>query len=154
MLASASNAIIIGFNVRPETNAKNLAEKEKVDIKLYRIIYDVIEDIKAAMKGLLEPKYKEVELGRAEVRAVFRVPGVGNVAGCYVLSGKILRNADVRIIRNGIVVYEGKIASLKRFKDDVREVQQGFECGIGIEKFNDIKEGDIIEAYQMEEIPR
>ncbi|KHO62504.1 translation initiation factor IF-2 [Thermoanaerobacter sp. YS13] len=154
MLASASNAIIIGFNVRPETNAKNLAEKEKVDIKLYRIIYEAIEDIKAAMKGLLEPKYKEVELGRAEVRAVFRVPGIGNVAGCYVLSGKILRNADIRVVRDGIVVYEGKIASLKRFKDDVREVQQGFECGIGIDRFNDIKEGDIIEAYQMEEIPR
>lgn len=154
MLASASNAIIIGFNVRPETNAKNLAEKEKVDIKLYRIIYEAIEDIKAAMKGLLEPKYKEVELGRAEVRAVFRVPGVGNVAGCYVLSGKILRNSDIRVVRDGIVVYEGKIASLKRFKDDVREVQQGFECGIGIDRFNDIKEGDIIEAYQMEEIPR
>ncbi|HCD08931.1 MAG TPA: translation initiation factor IF-2, partial [Thermoanaerobacter sp.] len=151
---SASNAIIIGFNVRPETNAKNLAEKEKVDIKLYRIIYEAIEDIKAAMKGLLEPKYKEVELGRAEVRAVFRVPGVGNVAGCYVLSGKILRNSDIRVVRDGIVVYEGKIASLKRFKDDVREVQQGFECGIGIDRFNDIKEGDIIEAYQMEEIPR
>jgi len=154
MLASASNAIIIGFNVRPETNAKNLAEKEKVDIKLYRIIYEAIEDIKAAMKGLLEPKYKEVELGKAEVRAVFRVPGIGNVAGCYVLSGKILRNADIRVVRDGIVVYEGKIASLKRFKDDVREVQQGFECGIGIDRFNDIKEGDIIEAYQMEEIPR
>ncbi|MGB9779341.1 translation initiation factor IF-2 [Caldanaerobacter sp.] len=154
MLASASNAIIIGFNVRPETNAKALAEKEKVDIKLYRIIYDAIEDIKAAMKGMLEPKYKEVELGRAEVRAVFRIPGVGNVAGCYVLSGKITRNADVRVVRDGIVIYEGKIASLKRFKDDVREVQQGFECGIGIEKFNDIKEGDIIEAYTMEEVPR
>lgn len=154
MLASASNAIIIGFNVRPETNAKTLAEKEKVEIKLYRIIYDAIEDVKAAMKGMLEPKYKEVELGRAEVRAVFKIPGVGNVAGCYVLNGKITRNADVRIVRDGIVIYEGKIASLKRFKDDVREVQQGFECGIGIEKFNDIKEGDIIEAYTMEEIPR
>ncbi|HHW56591.1 MAG TPA: translation initiation factor IF-2 [Clostridia bacterium] len=154
MLASASNAIIIGFNVRPETNAKSLAEKEKVEIKLYRIIYEAIEDIKAAMKGLLEPKYQEVELGKAEVRAVFRVPGVGNVAGCYVLNGKILRNASIRVVRDGIVVYEGKIASLKRFKDDVREVQQGFECGIGIEKYNDIKEGDIIEAYQMEEIPR
>ncbi|AAM24615.1 translation initiation factor IF-2 [Caldanaerobacter subterraneus] len=154
MLASASNAIIIGFNVRPETNAKALAEKEKVEIKLYRIIYDAIEDVKAAMKGMLEPKYKEVELGRAEVRAVFKIPGVGNVAGCYVLNGKIARNADVRIVRDGIVIYEGKIASLKRFKDDVREVQQGFECGIGIEKFNDIKEGDIIEAYTMEEIPR
>ncbi|MEQ2129602.1 translation initiation factor IF-2 [Caldanaerobacter subterraneus KAk] len=154
MLASASNAIIIGFNVRPETNAKTLAEKEKVEIKLYRIIYDAIEDVKAAMKGMLEPKYKEVELGRAEVRAVFKIPGVGNVAGCYVLSGKITRNADVRVVRDGIVIYEGKIASLKRFKDDVREVQQGFECGIGIEKFNDIKERDIIEAYTMEEIPR
>jgi len=154
MLASASNAIIIGFNVRPDVNAKSLAEKEKVDIKLYRIIYEAIDDIKLAMKGLLDPKYREVELGRAEVRAVFKVPGVGNIGGCYVLSGKILRNADVRVIRDGIVIYEGKLSSLKRFKDDAREVQQGFECGIAVERFNDIKEKDIIEAYQMEEIPR
>lgn len=154
MLASASNAIIIGFNVRPDGNAKNLSEKEKVDIRLYRIIYEAIDDIKSAMKGLLEPQYKEIEVGRAEVRAVFKVPGVGNIAGCYVINGKIVRNVDVRVIRDGIVIYEGKLASLKRFKDDVKEVPQGFECGIGIDKFNDVKEGDIIEAYQMEEIPR
>lgn len=154
MLASASNAIIIGFNVRPDGNAKGLSEKEKVDIRLYRIIYDALEDIKSAMKGLLEPQYKESEIGRAEVRAVFKVPGIGNIAGCYVISGKIVRNAEVRVIRDGVVIYEGKLSSLKRFKDDAKEVQQGFECGIGIDKFNDVKEGDIIEAYQMEEIPR
>ncbi|QSZ28255.1 translation initiation factor IF-2 [Aceticella autotrophica] len=154
MFAAASNAIIIGFNVRPDSKAKSLAEKEKVDIRLYRIIYDAIDDIKAAMKGMLEPEFKERELGKAEVRAVFKVPGVGNVAGCYVLEGKILRSAEIRIVRNGIVIYEGKIASLKRFKEDTKEVLQGFECGIGIERFNDIKEGDVLEAFQMEEIPR
>jgi translation initiation factor IF-2 len=154
MFAAASNAIIIGFNVRPDSKAKSLAEKEKVDIRLYRIIYDAIDDIKAAMKGMLEPEFKEFELGKAEVRAVFKVPGVGNIAGCYVLEGKILRNAEIRIVRNGIVIYEGKIASLKRFKEDTKEVLQGFECGIGIERFNDIKEGDVLEAFQMEEIPR
>ncbi|SNX55474.1 translation initiation factor IF-2 [Thermoanaerobacterium sp. RBIITD] len=154
MFASASNAIIIGFNVRPDGNAKSLAEKEKVDIRLYRIIYDAIDDLKAAMKGMLEPEFKEKELGKAEVRAIFRVPGVGNVAGCYVTEGKITRNADIRVVRDGIVIFEGKISSLKRFKDDVKEVQEGFECGIGIERFNDIKEGDVFEAYQMEEIPR
>ncbi|MDI6604867.1 MAG: translation initiation factor IF-2 [Thermoanaerobacteraceae bacterium] len=154
MFAAASNAIIIGFNVRPDSKAKSLAEKEKVDIRLYRIIYDAIDDIKAAMKGMLEPEFKEIELGKAEVRAVFKVPGVGNIAGCYVLEGKILRNAEIRIVRNGIVIYEGKIASLKRFKEDTKEVLQGFECGIGIERFNDIKEGDVLEAFQMEEIPR
>lgn len=154
MFASASNAIIIGFNVRPDGNAKSLAEKEKVDIRLYRIIYDAIDDLKAAMKGMLEPEFREKELGKAEVRAIFRVPGVGNVAGCYVTEGKITRNADIRVVRDGIVIFEGKISSLKRFKDDVKEVQEGFECGIGIERFNDIKEGDVFEAYQMEEIPR
>lgn len=154
MFASASNAIIIGFNVRPDSKAKSLAEKEKVDIRLYRIIYDAIDDLKAAMKGMLEPEYREKELGKAEVRAVFRVPNVGNVAGCYVVEGKISRNANIRLVRDGIVIFEGKISSLKRFKDDVKEVQSGFECGIGIERFNDIKEGDVLEAYQMEEIPR
>ncbi|ORX24204.1 MULTISPECIES: translation initiation factor IF-2 [unclassified Thermoanaerobacterium] len=154
MFASASNAIIIGFNVRPDSKAKSLAEKEKVDIRLYRVIYDAIDDLKAAMKGMLEPEYREKELGKAEVRAVFRVPNVGNVAGCYVVEGKISRNANIRLVRDGIVIFEGKISSLKRFKDDVKEVQSGFECGIGIERFNDIKEGDVLEAYQMEEIPR
>ncbi|MCG0275037.1 MAG: translation initiation factor IF-2 [Thermosediminibacteraceae bacterium] len=147
LLASASNAIVIGFNVRPDSNAKKLAEQENIDIRTYRVIYEAVDDIKAAMKGLLEPEFKEVVLGRAEVRALFKVPNVGIVAGCYVTEGKITRNASIRVIRNGVVVYEGKILSLKRFKDDVREVMSGFECGIAIEKFNDLKEGDILEAF-------
>jgi len=147
MLASASDAIIIGFNVRPDSNAIKLAEKERIDIRTYRIIYDVVDDIKAAMKGMLEPEYEEVVLGRAEVRALFKVPAVGVVAGCFVTEGKITRNSKIRVIRQGIVVYEGKIASLKRFKDDVKEVISGYECGIGIEKFNDIKEQDVLEAF-------
>jgi len=152
IFASTSNAIIIGFNVRPDTNARALAEKEKVDIKTYRIIYEAIEDVESAMKGMLDPEYKEVILGRAEVRATFKVSSVGTIAGCYVTEGKINRNAGVRVIRNGIVIYEGKLASLKRFKDDVREVQSGYECGLSIEKFNDIKEGDIVEAFEMQQI--
>jgi len=152
MLASASNAIVIGFNVRPDAKAKAMAEREKVDIRLYRIIYDAIEDIKRAIKGVLEPVYKESILGHAEVRAVFKISGVGTVAGCMVQEGKILRSSLARLIRDGIVIYEGKIASLKRFKDDVREVTAGYECGIGLEKFNDIKEGDIIESYIMEKV--
>jgi translation initiation factor IF-2 len=151
-LATASSAIIIGFNVRPETSALRLAENQKVDIRTYRVIYNAIEDIEAAMKGLLEPKYKEMVHGRAEVRATFKVPGFGMVAGCYALDGKINRHDSVRIIRNGVIIHEGKIDSLKRFKDDVREVAAGFEFGLGIEKFNDIKENDIIETYAMEEI--
>ncbi|MGQ9780041.1 MAG: translation initiation factor IF-2 [Bacillota bacterium] len=154
MLASASNAIIIGFNVRPDPAAKRAAEKERVEIKLYRVIYDAIADIEAALEGMRPPEYREVVLGRAEVRAVFKVPKVGNVAGCYVTEGKILRGGDARVLRDHVVVYEGKIESLKRFKDDVREVQSGFECGIGLERFNDIKEGDVIEVYTMEEIKR
>lgn len=154
MLASASNAIIIGFNVRPDANVKSLAEKENVDIRLYSIIYNAIEDIEAAMKGMLEPEYKETVLGRAEVRNVFKVSGVGTIGGSYVLDGKITRNSQVRIIRNGIVIQEGKIGSLKRFKDDAKEVATGYECGIGIDRYNDIKEGDIIEAFIIEEIPR
>jgi translation initiation factor IF-2 len=149
MLASASNAIIIGFNVRPDSNAKKLAEKENIDIRSYRIIYDVVDDVQSAMKGMLEPEYQEIVLGRAEVRALFKVPTIGVVAGCFVNEGKITRNAQIRVIRQGVVVYEGKIASLKRFKDDVREVVSGYECGIGIEKFNDIKEQDIFEAFVM-----
>ncbi|MBC7331527.1 MAG: translation initiation factor IF-2 [Synergistetes bacterium] len=153
MLASASEAIIIGFNVKVDSNAKQAAEREGVQIRLYRIIYDVEEDVKAAMIGMLEPKHEEVFLGRAEVRAVFKVKG-GKVAGCYVLDGSILRNANVRVKRNDMVIYEGKISSLKRFKDDVREVTKGFECGIGIEGFNDFQEGDIIEAFEIREVKR
>ncbi|MBF7095797.1 translation initiation factor IF-2 [Alkalibacter mobilis] len=154
MLAAASNGIIIGFNVRPGNNVSSMAEKEEVDIRLYRVIYDAIEDIEQAMKGMLAPEYKEVVLGTAEVRQTFKVPNLGTIAGCYVTNGKINRNNDVRIIRDGIVVFEGKMTSLKRFKDDAKEVAQGYECGIGVEKFNDIKEGDQIEAYTMEEIAR
>jgi|GEM_PF-72315 len=152
MLASVSNAIIVGFNVRPDLNVKAMAEKDKVDIRLYSIIYEAIEEIEAALKGMLAPKYKEVVYGQAEVRQTFRVTGVGTIAGCMVKNGKIVRSANVRLIRDGIVVHEGKIDSLKRFKDDAREVADGFECGIGLEKYNDIKDGDIIEAFVNEEI--
>ncbi|TCZ80004.1 translation initiation factor IF-2 [Paenibacillus albiflavus] len=154
ILASASNAIVIGFNVRPEPQAKNTAELEKVDIRLHRIIYTVIEEIEQAMKGMLDPVYKENVIGHAEVRNVFKVTGSGTIAGCMITQGKISRNAEVRLIRNGIVILEGKIDSLKRFKDDVKEVAQGYECGISLEKFNDIKEGDIIEAFIMETVER
>lgn len=154
MFAAASNAIIIGFNVRPQAAAIALSEKDKVDIRLYRVIYDAIEDMEAAMKGMLEPDYKEVILGHAEVRAIFKASSIGTIAGSYVTDGKINRNSEVRIVRDGIVVHEGKLASLKRFKDDAKEVNTGFECGISIEKFNDIKEGDIIECFVMEAVPR
>ncbi len=154
MLASASNAIIIGFNVRPSAGANELAKKENIDIRLYRVIYNAIEDIEAAMKGMLEPEFKEVIVGHAEVRDIFRISGVGVVAGCYVTDGKIIRNGDARLVRDGIVIYEGSIDSLKRFKDDVREVASGYECGIGLSNFNDIKVGDIIEVSIMEEIKR
>lgn len=151
-LAYASNAIIIGFNVRPDNNAITIAERDGVEIKTYRIIYDAIDDIKSAMIGMLEPEYKEVVLGRCEVRAVYKISNVGTIAGGYVLNGKITRNSSVRIIREGIVIFESTLASLKRFKDDVKEAAAGYECGLSVEKFNDIKEGDIIEAYTMEEI--
>ncbi|NLM51809.1 MAG: translation initiation factor IF-2 [Firmicutes bacterium] len=151
MLASASNAVIIGFNVRPEQNARKLAEKENVEIRLYRVIYEAIEDVQNAMKGMLAPQYQEVVLGQAEVRQLFKVSRLGTIAGSHVLEGKITRNADIRVIRDGIVVHEGKISSLKRFKDDVREVVAGYDCGILLEKFNDLKEGDILEAFTMEE---
>ncbi|WDM25693.1 translation initiation factor IF-2 [Paenibacillus mucilaginosus] len=154
ILASASNAIVIGFNVRPEPQAMNTAEQEKVDIRLHSIIYKVMEEIESAMKGLLDPTYKEVVIGQAEVRNVFKVSKVGTIAGCMVTSGKISRNAQGRLIRAGIVVYDGKIDNLKRFKDDAKDVAQGYECGISLEKFNDIKEGDIIEAYVMETVER
>lgn len=154
MLANASNAIIVGFNVRPDAGASAAAERQEVDIRLYRVIYQAIEEIEAAMKGMLDPEFKEVLLGHAEVRQTFKVSGVGTIAGAYVTDGKIARNAEVRVVRNGIVVYEGQIESLKRFKDDAKEVSENFECGIGIENFNDIKEGDVIECFQMQEIER
>ncbi|MDD4335584.1 MAG: translation initiation factor IF-2, partial [Desulfotomaculaceae bacterium] len=154
MFASASNAIIIGFNVRPDVNARKAAESEKVDIRLYRVIYDAIEDVKAAMSGLLEPEYREVMLGRAEIRKIFRASRIGTIAGCYIVEGKIERDAGVRVVRDGIVIYEGKLESLKRFKDDVKEVLQGYECGLAIEKYNEIQEGDVVEAFNIETIKR
>lgn len=154
MLAAASNAIIIGFNVRPTSGAESLAEKEVVDMRSYRIIYDAIEDIKAAMTGMLDPDFVEVQLGKAEIRATFKVSGVGTIAGCYVTDGKIVRNASVRLVRDGVILHDGKLASLKRFKDDVKEANTGYECGMNLEGFNDIKEGDIIEAYEMKEVER
>lgn len=154
MLANASNAIIVGFNVRPDAGAVASAEQQEVDIRLYRVIYQAIEEIEAAMKGMLDPEYKEVVLGYAEVRQTFKVSNVGTIAGCYVTQGKIQRNAQIRIVRNGIIVHEGQIDSLKRFKDDAKEVAENFECGLGVENFNDIKEGDTIECFTMEEIER
>ncbi len=154
MFASASNAIIIGFNVRPDAAARAAAEKEKVDMRLYRIIYNAIEDIEKAMKGMFKPVYEENTLGRISVRDTFKVSGVGTIAGAYVQDGKVTRNAQIRVVRDGIVIHEGKIASLKRFKDDAKEVAAGYECGIGIENFNDIREGDTIEAFEMVEVKR
>ncbi len=151
MLAESSHAIIIGFNVRPDSNAKQIAERSGVDIKLYRIIYEALEDVEKALKGMLAPKFTEVYLGKAEVREVFKISGVGQVAGCYVVEGKINRNCKLRIYRDDIMITEGNVLQLKRFKDDVKEVAQGFECGMSIEKFNDIKVGDFIECYQVEE---
>lgn len=152
MLAKASDARVLGFNVRPDANARNVAEAEGVEIRTYRIIYELLEDVEQMVKGLTKPKFEEVVLGRVEVRATFRVPNVGTVAGCYVTSGKVTRNASVRLLRDGRIVYEGKIASLKRFKDDVTEVAQGYECGIGLERYQDIKPGDVLEVYTMEEV--
>lgn len=154
MLANASNAIIVGFNVRPDAGALSAAQQQDVDIRLYRVIYQAIEEIEAAMKGMLDPEFKEVVLGYADVRQTFKVSGVGTIAGCYVTQGKIQRNADIRVVRDGIIIHEGKIDSLKRFKDDAREVTENFECGLGIENFNDIKDGDTIECFIMEEIER
>ena len=151
MLAESSNAIIIGFNVRPDSNAKQIAERSGVDIKLYRVIYEAIEDVERALKGMLAPKFTEVYMGKAEVREVFKISGVGQVAGCYVTEGKIIRSGKLRIYRDDVMICEGNVLQLKRFKDDVKEVAQGFECGMSIEKFNDIKVGDFIESYQVEE---
>ena len=153
-LAAASNAIIIGFNVRPDATAKETAEREGVDMRLYRVIYNAIEDVEAAMKGMLEPVYEEKILGHAEVRQTFKASGVGTIAGSYVLDGVIERDSNIRITRDGIVIYDGKLASLKRFKDDVKEAKTGYECGCVFERFNDVKEGDMIEAFKMVEIPR
>ena len=151
MLANASNAIVIGFNVRPDPVARASAEEEGVEIRTYRIIYDAIDDVTQAMKGMLAPKYRDVDQGRVEVRAVYKISSVGTVAGCYVTEGKVTRASMIRVVRDGIVIAEDKIDSLRRFKDDVREVNQGYECGIGLEKFNDVKEGDVFEAYIVEE---
>ena len=152
--AAASGAIIIGFNVRPDKTAMDSAERQGVEIRTYRIIYECIEEVEAAMKGMLAPEFKEVVLGHAEVRRTIKVPNVGTIAGSYVQDGKVSRNAMIRVVRDGVVIFEDKISSLKRFKDDAREVNQGYECGIGLEKFNDIKENDILEAYIMEEVAR
>ena len=154
MLAASSGAIIVGFNVRPDAAARDGAQRQNVDMRMYRVIYDCIDEIEAAMKGMLAPKYREVVLGHAEVRQTYKVSSVGTVAGCYVQDGKIVRACSVRVVRDGIVIHEGQLASLKRFKDDAREVAENYECGLTVEKFNDIKEGDIIEAFTMEEIPR
>jgi len=154
LLASASQAIVIGFNVRPERSAKELAEREQVDVRLYSIIYELMEEIQKAMSGLLKPTFKEEELGRAEVREVFKVSKVGTIAGCMVLDGSILRTAKARLLRDNVVVWEGNLSSLKRFKDDASEVKNGFECGIGLEKYHDLKVGDVIEAYRTVEVAR
>ena len=154
MLAAASNAIIVGFNVRPDKMAIDSAERQKVDIRTYRVIYECIDEIGAAMKGMLAPKYKEVVLGHAEVRQTIHVPNVGTIAGSYVQDGKITRASQIRVVRDGVVIFEDKISSLRRFKDDVKEVADGYECGIGLDRFGDIKVGDILEAFVMEEIQR
>lgn len=152
ILASASNAIIIGFNVRPDNHAKDVAEQEKVDIRLYRVIYDAIDEMEAAMKGMLDPEYTEKVIGQLDVRTTFKVSRIGTIAGCYVTDGLISREAGIRLVRDGVVIYEGHVDTLKRFKDDAKEVKAGFECGVTLENFNDIKEGDTMEAYVMEEV--
>ena len=154
VLASASNAIIIGFNVRPDATAKNIAETEGVDIRLYNVIYKAIEDVEAAMKGMLDPVFEEKVIGHAEIRQIFKASGVGNIAGSYVLDGVFERGCQVRITHEGEQIFEGNLASLKRFKDDVKEVKAGFECGLVFEDFNDFEELDVVEAYKMVEVPR
>ncbi|MFP8874375.1 MAG: EF-Tu/IF-2/RF-3 family GTPase, partial [Myxococcota bacterium] len=153
MLAKVSNAIVVGFHVRPDATSRRAAETEGVDIRLYQVIMDLVDDMRGAMAGLLPPTVKEVVLGQAEVRELFTIPRVGSVAGSYVTEGLMRRNARCRLIRDGVQIYEGKLGSLRRFKDDVREVQTGFECGLGIEGYQDVKVGDIIEAYDLEEHP-
>ena len=152
MLAATSKAIIVGFNVRPDAVARESAARSNVDMRMYRVIYDAINEVESAMKGMLAPKFREALIGHAEVRQTYKVSGVGTIAGCYVQDGKIQRSCQVRIVRDGIVIHEGQLASLQRFKDAVKEVSSGYECGMSIEKFNDIKEGDIIECFVMEQI--
>ena len=152
MLADSSNAIILGFNVRPDAKAKATAEASKVDVRMYRIIYDLLDDVEAALNGMLTPKFQDVYLGKCEVRQTFKITGVGNIAGCYVLDGKIIRGGKLRIYRDDVLVVEGNVQQLKRFKDDVKEVAKGYECGCAIEGFNDIRVGDIIECYSVEQI--
>ena len=152
MLASTSNAVIVGFNVRPDNAARDSATRSNVELRMYRVIYDCINDVEAALKGMLSPKFHEVILGHAEVRQTYHVSKLGTICGCYVQDGKVSRNCQVRVNRDNIVIFEGNLASLRRFKDDVKEVATGYECGMQIEKFNDIKEGDIIECFTMEEI--
>jgi translation initiation factor IF-2 len=153
-LAMVSNATVIGFNVRPDRKARELAQQENVELRLYEVIYGVLEDVNAALLGLLKPEFEEVVTGEAEVRDIFSVPRVGKVAGCYVLSGVITRGSKVRFLREGTVIWKGSIATLKRFKDDAREVATGYECGIGLENFQDLKAGDVIETYEDREIVR
>jgi translation initiation factor IF-2 len=153
-LAMASSAVVVGFNVRPDTNARDLAEKEGVDLRLYRVIYELLDDVRAALSGMLAPEQREVERGTAEVRALFRVPRMGTVAGCMVTRGVITRGSLARLVRDGVIVYTGRVASLRRFKDNVGEVAEGFECGIGLENFQDVHEGDVIEAYEVREVAR
>ncbi|MEG2455915.1 MAG: translation initiation factor IF-2, partial [Oscillospiraceae bacterium] len=153
-LAATSKAIIVGFNVRPDSNARDTALRMKVDMRMYRVIYDALDEIEDAMKGMLTPKFREITLGTAEIREVYKITGAGIIAGCYVTEGKVARNAQIRLVRDGIVIHDGVMASLKRFKDDQKEVPAGYECGIGIEKYGDIKPGDILEAFTMEEIAR
>ena len=152
MLASTSNAVIVGFNVRPDNAARDSAERSNVELRMYRVIYDCINDVEAALKGMLSPKFKEVIIGHAEVRQTFKVSKVGTICGCYVQDGKIQRNCSVRVNRDNIVIFEGELASLRRFKDDVKEVAAGYECGMQIDKFNDVKEGDIIECFVTEQL--
>ena len=152
LLASTANAIIIGFNVRPDAAAQASAQRAKVDVRMYRVIYDAINEIKAALKGMLAPKYQEVVMGHAEVRQTYKVSAIGTIAGCYVKDGKVTRDAQVRVLRDNVVLHQGVVGSLQRFKDSVKEVAAGYECGMSIERYNDIKEGDVFECFSMEEI--
>jgi translation initiation factor IF-2 len=154
LLASASNAIVIGFNIRPEVKAADLAAREGVDIRLYNIIYEAVNDVRDALEGMLEPTQRERSLGRAEVRQSFTISGLGTIAGCAVTDGKITRGARIRLVRDHVVVYDGRVGSLRRFKDDVREVVSGYECGIGLENYQDVKPGDVLEAYETEQVAR
>jgi len=154
MLARASNAVVIGFNVRPDSSTQEMAAKEKVEVRTYRVIYQLLEELEAALVGMLKPEFEEIKVGELEVRAVFRVPRQGVIAGAYVREGEINRNSRTRLVRDGAIIYEGGVSSLRRFKDDVRSVSAGYECGVGLENFQDVKEGDVIEVVEMREIPR